>query len=283
MAAANSHPPGAQQAMSECSYLMESEEEAVRLDLKTDGRTVEEHARWAGLQPGMRLADLGCGSGKTTFHLNRVVQPGGHSLGLDIAAQRIDYARAHYQAPGLEFRIKDIREPLDELGLFDFIWIRFVLEYYRAQSFDMVRHLTAALKPGGTLCLIDLDCNCLRFHGFSSRLERAVHCIMNRLEQLCNFDPYVGIKLYAHLYDMGFEDIQVMVASHNLIYSTFKESEKFNWKKKAEIAARMSGYGFDEYPGGYDEFIAELDAAFSEPRIFTYTPLVVCRGRIPLR
>lgn len=269
--------------MSERSYLMESEEEAIRLDVKTDGRTVEEHARWAGLQPGMRVADLGCGSGKTTFHLNRVVQPGGQVLGVDIAAQRIDFARAHHQAPGLEFRTKDIRESLDELGLFDFIWVRFVLEYYRAQSFDMVRHLSGALKPGGTLCLIDLDCNCLRFHGFSQRLERAVHCIMERLEQLRNFDPYVGVKLYAYLYDLGFEDIQVMVAPHNLIYSTFKESEKFNWKKKAEIAARKSGYGFDEYPGGYEEFIAELDAVFSDPRIFTYTPLVVCRGRLPLR
>lgn len=267
--------------MSERNYLMESEEEAIRLDVKTDGRTVEEHARWAGLQPGMRVGDLGCGSGKTTFHLNRGVQPGGHSLGVDIAAQRIDFARAHYQAPGLEFRVKDIREPLGDLGRFDFIWVRFVLEYYRIQSFDMVRHLCAALNPGGTLCLIDLDCNCLRFHGFPLRLERAVSFIMARLEERLNFDPYIGIKLYAYLYDLGFEDIQVMVAPHNLIYSTFKENEKFNWKKKAQIAAERSGYEFDEYPGGREEFIAELDAVFSDPRIFTYTPLMVCRGRKP--
>lgn len=268
--------------MSERDYLMESEEEAIRLDVKTDGRTVEEHARWAGLGPGMRVADFGCGSGKTTFHLNRVAQPGGQSLGVDIASQRIDFARAHYQAPGLDFRVKDIREPLGELGRFDFIWVRFVLEYYRAQSFEMVRNISAALQPGGTLCLIDLDCNCLRFHGFSPRLERAVQGIMERLERHRNFDPYVGVKLYAYLYDLGFEDIQVMVAPHNLIYGTFKESEKFNWKKKAEMAAMASGYGFEEYPGGRDEFIAELDCVFSEPRIFTYTPLVVCRGRRPL-
>jgi SAM-dependent methyltransferase len=209
--------PGALQPMSERSYLMESEEEAIRLDVKTDGRTVEEHARWAGLRPGMRVADFGCGSGKTTFHLNQVVQPGGRGLGVDMAAQRIDFARAHYEAPGLEFRVKDIREPLDELGLFDFIWVRFVLEYYRAQSFDMVRHFSAALKPGGTLCLVDLDCNCLRFHGFPLRLERAVQCIMARLEERLNFDPYVGIKLYSFLYDLGFENIQVMITPHNLI------------------------------------------------------------------
>jgi SAM-dependent methyltransferase len=267
--------------MSETKYLMESEDEAIRLDVKTDGRTVEKHARWAGLRHRMRVADLGCGSGKTTFHLNRVVQPDGETIGVDIAEQRIEYARAHYHAPGLEFFIKDIRGPLDEIGFFDFIWVRFVLEYYRAQSFELTRHVARSLKPGGTLCLIDLDCNCLRFFGFPPRLERAVQRIMLRLEERRNFDPYVGVKLYAYLYDLGFEDIRVMVAPHNLIYNTFKDNEKFNWTKKAQIAARKSGYTFDEYPGGYDEFIAEMEATCADPRTFTYTPLVICRGRLP--
>jgi SAM-dependent methyltransferase len=262
-------------------YFMESAEEALRLDAKTDGRIVEEHARWAGLRPGLRVADLGCGSGKTTLHLNRLAQPGGCTLGVDIAPQRIDYARRHYRAEGLEFVVQDIREPFGELGRFDFIWIRFVLEYYRRQSFEMVRHVAGALQPGGILCLIDLDCNCLRSHGFPPRTERAVTRIMERLEARRNFDPYVGVKLYAYLYDLGFEDIRVMVVPHNLIYGTFQENEKFNWRKKAEIGGKLSGYEFEEYPGGYDEFISELDRLFSDPRVFTYTPLVVCRGRKP--
>jgi SAM-dependent methyltransferase len=268
-------------ATAQPGYLMESADEATRLDVKTDGQVVEEHARWAGLRPGQRAADLGCGSGKTTFHLNRLAQPGGQTLGVDIAPQRIDFARRHYRAEGLEFRVKDIREPLGELGRFDFIWIRFVLEYYRSQSFDLVHHAAASLLPGGTMCLIDLDCNCLRFHGFPPRTERAVKRIMERLEAFRNFDPYVGVKLYAFLYDLGFEDIQVMVAPHNLIYGTFQENEKFNWRKKAEIAGKLSGYEFEEYAGGYAEFIAELDQLFSDHRVFTYTPLVICRGRKP--
>jgi ubiquinone/menaquinone biosynthesis C-methylase UbiE len=245
--------------MSERGYLMESEEEAIRLDLKTDGQTVEEHARWAGLRSGMQVADLGCGSGKTTFHLNRLVQPDGRALGVDIAAQRIDFARSHYQAAGLEFMVKDIREPFEELRLFDFVWLRFVLEYYRLQSFEMVCRIAEFLKPGSILCLIDLDCNCMRFFGFPPRVERAVHRIMERLENSRNFDPYVGVKLYSYLYDLKFEDIQVQVTPHNLIYSAFKENEKFNWKQKARIAGRLSGYTFEEYAGGYEEFMAELD------------------------
>ncbi len=55
--------PGADPAMSGPTYFMESEEESLRLDLKTDSGTVEEQARWAGVVPGIRVADLGCGAG----------------------------------------------------------------------------------------------------------------------------------------------------------------------------------------------------------------------------
>ena len=71
-------------------YLMEDDQEAVRLDRKTDGATVEKQALWAGIEPGMRVADLGCGAGKTTFHLNKLVQPGGRACGIDVAVNALN-------------------------------------------------------------------------------------------------------------------------------------------------------------------------------------------------
>ena len=67
-------------------YLMESEDEALRLDVKTDARKIKSQALWAGIKRGMRVADLGCGAGKTTFHLNKLVQPEGTTVGVDISA-----------------------------------------------------------------------------------------------------------------------------------------------------------------------------------------------------
>lgn len=262
-------------------YLMESDDEALRLDVKTDPKAVEEQALWAGLKPGMRVADLGCGAGKTTFYLNQLTQPKGRTIGVDIAEQRIEYAKTHYGHETIEYIHADIRHPLDDLGRFDFIWIRFVLEYYLEGSFDIAKNVARNLNPGGILCLIDLDCNCLRHFGLPERLDRAVTGVMKCLENRCNFDPCVGVKLYSFFYDLGFKHIDVMLSPHNLIFGELKDNEKFNWMKKAEIAGRNSGYPFDEYGGDFDAFMAEFKIFFRDPRIFTYTPLVACRGVKP--
>ena len=105
--------------------------------------------------------------------------------------------------------------------------------------------------------------------------------IMENLQNRFNFDPYVGIKLYSYLFDLGYEDINVSVTPHNLIFGELREDQSFNWMKKVEIAAKNSGYQFDEFNGGYEEFFEEFKAYFSSLRRFTYTPLICCRGRLP--
>ena len=94
-------------------YLMENEKESSRLDRKTDSSQVERHAVWAGLKPGMRVADLGCGSGKATAVLHSIEQPGGSELGLDISKERVEFAAENYGKQGLEFQRADIRNSLD--------------------------------------------------------------------------------------------------------------------------------------------------------------------------
>lgn len=268
--------------MSEPSYLMESDEEAVRLDVKTDPAAVTRQAAWAGLLPGMRVADLGCGSGKTTALLHAQAQPDGSAVGIDLSAKRIEYARAHHAAAGPEFVIGDIRRPLTEFGPLDFVWIRFVLEYYHRGALDIVANAAAALRPGGILCLIDLDHNALSHHEIPARMERTLAALAAALQQRMNFDPYAGRRLYAHLYDLGFEQIRVAVEGHHVIFGKLGESDAFNWMKKIEVAPARVGYDFAEYPGGYEEFRDEFARYFADPRRFTYSPLIVAAGKKPL-
>ena len=262
-------------------YLMESDEEALRLDLKTDPEVVKQQALWAGLKPGMRVADLGCGSGKTSYTLNQLVQPGGETIGVDFSEQRIEFASDKYKAEGLSFNCLDIRNFLSELGKFDFVWVRFVLEYYRSNSFEIVNTVSRLLRKNGILCLIDLDYNCLIHYGISSRIENAIFRIMSLLETQFDFDPYAGRKLYSYLYDMDFSEIDVNITPHHLNFGKVIDSDAFNWSKKVQIAAKKSGYLFEEYERNFEGFLEEFRTAFLNPRRFSYTPMIACRGKKP--
>lgn len=262
-------------------YLMESDEEALRLDIKTDAGVVEKQAIWAGIRPGMRVADIGCGSGKTTAILHNLVQPRGVVVGVDGSEKRIEYATRHYGVRGIEFKCKKILEPLGGLGTFDFVWVRFILEYHLSNSFDMVENISEIVRHQGILCLIDLDYNCLSHYGLPPRLERTILSAVKVLEEKANFDPYAGRKLYSFLYDLGYKDIDVSVAAHHLIFGELKDTDAFNWLKKVEVVARKVNYQFKEYEGGYEEFLEEFNRFFADPRRFTYTPIISCRGIKP--
>jgi SAM-dependent methyltransferase len=270
-----------QRAVDDVDYLMESEEESIRLEAKTDPAVVEQQALWAEMRPGMRVADLGCGCGKTTFLFHRLVQPGGTAVGVDLSEKRLEYAKDNYAQEGVEFIRGDILGSLDELGSFDFVWIRFVLEYFRSNAVQIVRNASHILRPGGTLCLIDLDHNCLSHFGLSERLERAIVKCARVMEEEFNFDPYAGRKLYSLLYDLGYEHVTVNVHAHHVIYGTLGSLDASNWAKKIEIVSRKAGFAFNEYKGGREEFMEEFNRFFFDPRRFSYTPLVCARGSKP--
>jgi len=259
-------------------YLMESEEEAIRLDIKTDPAAVRRQAIWAGLKPGMRVLDVACGSGKTTAILYSLVEPSGTVIGIDSSLRRIEYAKQKYKREGIAFLCRDIRESLDDLGKFDLVWVRFVLEYYRTTAFDIVKHLSQFLKPGGIMCLIDLDHNCLNFYGLPERLEKTILKIMEKLMNDFDFDPYAGRKLYSYLYQLGFTNIEVHMEPHHLIYGNLKDEDAFNWSMKLFKIAEKINIDFSEYKGGKEEFLQEAKNFLHDPQRFIYTPLIMAKG-----
>ena len=264
-------------------YIMESDQEILRLKLKTDRATLEKQANWAGIQPGMRVADIGCGAGKTTFYLKKIVGPKGEAVGIDSSEVRIKDAETHFLSHSVRFFCRDVCRPLDDIGVFDFIWVRFLLEYHRQDSFEIVKNLYNILKPGGIICLIDLDHNCLSHFEAPEALMKSLTGLMKVLETRKNFDPYAGRKLYSYLYDLNFEEIDVDMQAHHLFFGQLNRIQTFNWITKAEVAARQSGYDFHEFKGGFDEFYEVFKEFFLDPRRFTYTPVISCRGRKPLK
>ena len=63
--------------------------------------------RRAGLRPGMRCVDLGCGGGEVSFDLAVAAGPGGLVTGVDMDAEKLALARAEARVRRLanvEFR-----------------------------------------------------------------------------------------------------------------------------------------------------------------------------------
>jgi SAM-dependent methyltransferase len=264
------------------SYLMENLEEAIRLEIKTDPNVVRRQAHWCGLEPGLRVLDAGCGPGKITSILHGMVQPGGEILGVDYSEERIHHAKEHYGGQtGITFRVHDLREPLEGMDLFDIIWVRFVLEYNRLESPEIIRNLTQCLRPGGSLCLLDLDHNCLNHHELPQPMEDILFELVAVVQERYNFDPYAGRKLYAHLYDLGYDNIQMDLIPHHLIYGAVGDVDAYNWIKKGEVALAKAPETIERYPGGGERFFSDFMDFFRDPRRFTYTPLILCKGMKP--
>jgi SAM-dependent methyltransferase len=261
-------------------YIMENDEEARRLEMKTDASVVEAIATRAGLEPGMSVVDVACGAGLTTSILAALVGESGRALGVDGSEERVERARKLYGGPTTSFELRDFREPMAGLGSFDFAWVRFALEYYKAESFDIARNVSDILAEGGVLCLVDLDYNCLSHYEMPPRLEAALSFAVRQMEEKANFDPYAGRKLYSHLYRMGYRDIRVEAGAHHLIYGELREVDEFNWGKKIEVLSGRLGIELPGYSGP-EEFYADFMDFFRDPGRFTYTPLISAWGRKP--
>ena len=257
---------------------MEETEEACRLEMKTDFKRLNEQVLWAGIKKGMRVLDVGCGSGITTSYLYEITGNSGSVTGIDASETRIQHAVQTYGQEGIHFHQKDIYTDLADLGTFDFIWVRFFLEYHRKGSREIVEKLTSLLNPGGILCLVDLDYNALTHYELSSDLKHTIHGVMEVLQKEKNFDPFAGRKLFSYLYDLELENIDVMLKAHHLIYGELSDIDAFNWTKKITVAAKHSGYTFPQYTNGWDGFYTDFNKFFTNPRRFTYTPLIACRG-----
>jgi SAM-dependent methyltransferase len=259
-------------------YIMESADEARRLEIKTDASVVKAFAERAGLKAGMRVVDIACGAGLTTSILGGIVGEAGAAVGVDSSPERIERARKLYGDDRTSFALRDFLKPIEGLGPFDFAWVRFALEYFREECFDIARNVSALLDEGGILCLIDLDHNCLNHFGIPPRLEAALASAIRQMEEKANFDPYAGRKLYSHLNRLGYREIEVEVGAHHLIYGKLREADEYNWIKKIEVISRKVEI---ELPGYscVDDFLEEFKAFFRDPGRFTYTPVISAWGR----
>jgi ubiquinone/menaquinone biosynthesis C-methylase UbiE len=116
-----------------------------------------DHRRLAALlEPGLRVLDVGCGTGAITRGIAERVGPSGRVVGADVNAAFIAQAStAHAGVPGLTFEVADVHA-LPEAGAFDIVSAARVLQWL-SDPLVALRRMARAARPGGRVLVLDYN------------------------------------------------------------------------------------------------------------------------------
>jgi SAM-dependent methyltransferase len=114
----------------------------------------------AGIGPGRRVADVGCGPGALLPALSGAVGPDGRVQAVDADPGAVAAARALADAAGLG-NVEVTEGRADHTGLepgsLDVVMLRHVLAHNGGAEDAIVAHLATLVRPGGCVYLVDVD------------------------------------------------------------------------------------------------------------------------------
>ena len=119
----------------------------------------------AGIGPGARVADVGCGPGAMLPALSAAVGPDGRVQAVDADPGAVAAARALVDAAGLG-NVEVAEGRADHTGLapgsLDVAMLRHVLAHNGGAEDAIVAHLATLVRPGGCVYLVDADGTAIR-------------------------------------------------------------------------------------------------------------------------
>lgn len=112
----------------------------------------------AGVQPGQRVLDVGCGTGYFAGLLASAVGPSGMVIGIDPSRAMIDHARKRRGGPNCQFQVGSAEKLALPDGSFDLVVsslaMHHIPEDVRATA---VREIYRVLRPGGRLLVAEMQ------------------------------------------------------------------------------------------------------------------------------
>jgi SAM-dependent methyltransferase len=164
--------------------------------------------RAAGLSPGQRVLDLGCGLGHVSLLAAELVGPDGSVTGLDADAALLAIAEQRRLAAGatnVRFVEGDVRTWRADND-YDAVVGRLIL-FHLPDAVDVVRRHAEVLLPGGLVAVIDFDCGAVRTEPRVPLAEEMAHHMMAAFRS-AHADPVIGTRLALVLRTAGLADVQ---------------------------------------------------------------------------
>lgn len=174
----------------------------------------------SGLNYGMKVLEIGCGSGKMSCWIAKQIGKAGQLIAIDNNQNQIDAAQAcadSHKINNIFFQHLDAYN-LDSLNTqFDLIYCRFVL-HHLSRPRKVINNIHALLKPNGIAVIEEGIVN----HAFTYPYNIAFgNERFEILDQHDNFegiqrDGNFGIKLYHTLYQADFNKLSLNIVSPTL-------------------------------------------------------------------
>lgn len=197
------------------SYIMEHEEEFSRLEKQCRQKhySLEEELKNLKLFNGAKVLDAGCGGGVLSRFL------ADKSLNLDVNScdaselrvkQAQNFSQSNSQHKKIKFFYSNLESIQAQDNSFDFVICRYVYEYLK-NPLQITKELTRVLKPGGKLCLIDLDGVFFNLHTSNQIFQSLLGEVQSKL----NIDLFVGRKLANFVKNSGLTNIKKISTLHD--------------------------------------------------------------------
>jgi ubiquinone/menaquinone biosynthesis C-methylase UbiE len=181
----------------------------------------------AGLRPGLRVAEMGCGVGAMACHLARTVGPAGEVVALDVSAEQLRLAEAALKAAGLG-NVRFVEASATATGLpgggFDLVYCRHVLSHVRDRS-AAIREFRRLLNSGGVLVCEDLIAS-RAFSSPDSAAYSQLAELVPRFAALRGVDYCIGGYLPRLLRSEGFLPSHIRMVQH----AYYRGEEKRWWE-----------------------------------------------------
>jgi ubiquinone/menaquinone biosynthesis C-methylase UbiE len=225
----------------------------------------------AGLTPGMKVADFGCGIGAVTRMLAEIVGPEGHVTGIDASADQLVEAARHCAEGGhkhVTFQEADARNTGLPRASFDLVYCRFLLLHLPDPP-ACLAEMRALLKPGGILVVEDGDLSAA--HSVPPTALDAFGYLFRRLAPTRGLNYAVARNLYHLVKAAGFADPDVEMHHPAMVRGVTRNLMKWCVEEAAPAFIDADLITREHL----DQTLQDMQDAIDDPDVLIVGPLMV--------
>ncbi len=235
----------------------------------------------AGLLPGDRVLDLGCGSGTHFAWIAKEIGPEGKVVGLDPDEENLETARnriggADYESQ-VELRQGSLAHLPFEDGVFDAVWCAGSLQY-EPDPVGAIKEMVRVVRPGGRVAAQDVEMHSMILGPMEDELLLALKgCLPGGSHDQEFVDWFVGHKLRGYFIQAGLREVRGVMRTREYIHPLTDDERGF---LDVAIPYLCTGSpGIDDLPADHAQKLQSLVDAENPVALMNRPEFIFVEGR----